>query len=89
MYSGTVLFITSIGVILTNLIKDEVSRELDPLAREMKAGEKEQVEMEKTLHKILIKLEKLEKKPSPKRDSDHGLSSPWVYFERVLRKESV
>lgn len=61
MYTGTVLFITFTGVILTILMKDEVSRELDPIEKEMKAGEKDKIEIEKTLNKILERISQLEK----------------------------
>lgn len=61
MYTGTVLFISFTGLILTLLMRDEVGRELSPLEREIKAGEKEQIRMEKTLNKILERLDQLKK----------------------------
>jgi voltage-gated potassium channel len=62
MYTGAVLFVTFTGVILTMLMKEEVSREMDPLEKEVKAGEKEQLLIHKTLHQILIRLENIENK---------------------------
>lgn len=62
MYTGTVLFISFTGLILTFLMRDEVDRELGPLERGIKAGEKEQIEIEYLLHQILDRLHQLEKK---------------------------
>ncbi len=62
MYTGTVLFISFTGLILTLLMRDEVDRELGPLEREIKAGEKEQIEIEYLLHQILDRIHRLEKK---------------------------
>jgi|JI10StandDraft_1071094.scaffolds.fasta_scaffold431249_2 voltage-gated potassium channel len=62
MYTGTVLFITFTGVVLTILMKDEVSRGIDPLEKEVKAGEKEQIEIQHLLHQILDRLQEPEKK---------------------------
>lgn len=60
MYSGTVLFITFTGLILTLLMRDEVSRELNPLERGFKAGEKEQLETHLLLNQILKRLQQIE-----------------------------
>lgn len=62
MYTGAVLFVTFTGVIITVLMEKQVEEELNPLEREIKAGEKEQVQIEKSLKKILERLEKLEKR---------------------------
>lgn len=72
MYTGTVLFITFTGVILTMLTKEEVERELNPIEKEFKQNERDQVQIQKTLNKILERLEHLEK-GSKKSDQDHIL----------------
>ncbi len=61
MYTGAVLFVTFTGVILTVLMEEQVEGELNPMQREIKATEKEQVQIEKILRKILERLDKLEK----------------------------
>jgi voltage-gated potassium channel len=61
MYAGAVLFVTFTGVILTVLMTEQVEDELSPLEKEIKAGEKGQVEIEKSLKKIIERLDKLEK----------------------------
>ena len=72
MYTGTVLFITFTGVILTMLTKEEVERELNPIEREFKQSERDQAQIQKTLNKILDRLEHLEK-GTKKSDQDHIL----------------
>ncbi len=61
MYTGAVLFVTFTGVILTVLMSEQVEDELNPLEMEIKAGEKSQVEIEKSLKRIIERLDKLEK----------------------------
>ncbi len=61
MYTGAVLFVTFTGVILTVLMEEQVEGELNPMQREIKATEKEQVQIEKILRKILERLDNLEK----------------------------
>lgn len=63
MYTGTVLFISFTGVLLTHLMKEEVEEEIAPLEKEMRLEEKEQIQIGKTLHEILKRLDRLEKKP--------------------------
>lgn len=61
MYTGAVLFVTFTGVILTILMKEEVDRELKPFEKEFLEDEKENIQTQKMLQKILAKLEQLEK----------------------------
>ena len=61
MYAGSVMFITFTGAILTILMREEVSKELDPIEREVREGEREQVRIEQTLEKILVRIENIEK----------------------------
>lgn len=49
MYTGTVLFITFTGVIMTVIMKEEVERELNPLEHDM----------ERTLREIRARLDRL------------------------------
>jgi voltage-gated potassium channel len=63
MYTGTVLFISFTGVLLTILMEREVEEGIAPLEKEMKLEEKEQVQIIKTLQEILKRLERIEKKP--------------------------
>ncbi len=62
MYTGTVLFISFTGVLLTTLMKDEVEEEMKPLMKELDEGEKEQQHIEKILVEINKRLENLEGK---------------------------
>jgi len=62
MYTGAVLFVTFTGVILTVLMREEVSRELDPIEREFRVSEKEHVETHLALVKIIQRLDQIEKK---------------------------
>lgn len=62
MYTGSVLFISFTGVLLSALLKEEVEGEIAPLKKEMLAEEKEQVQIEKALEEISKRLERLEKK---------------------------
>lgn len=52
MYTGTVLFISFTGVLLSTLLREEVEEEMAPLKKELRAEERE----------ILERLKKLEKK---------------------------
>ena len=62
MYTGTVLFVSFTGVLLTVLMRREVEQEIAPLEKEMRMEEKEQAHIEKILREILKRLERLEKK---------------------------
>ena len=62
MYSGTVLFITFTGILVTLWMKEEVAAEIRPLEKEMLEDEKETLRMEKKLDHILERLDRLEKK---------------------------
>lgn len=62
MYTGTVLFISFTGVLLTTLMKEEVEEKMAPLKRDIRLEEKEQVRIEKTLQDIVRRLDRLEKK---------------------------
>lgn len=62
MYTGTVLFISFTGVLMTILMKEEVEEEIAPLKKEMRQEEKSQVKTETLLKEILDRLERLEKR---------------------------
>lgn len=62
MYSGTVLFVTFTGVILTFLMKEQVEKEIIPLEKEVKKEEMKQVEIEQLLKEIKEQLHRLEQK---------------------------
>lgn len=61
MYTGTVLFISFTGVLLTILMREEVEEEMKPLIHEFDEGEKEQQRIEKMLSEILKRLDAIEK----------------------------
>lgn len=62
MYTGTVLFISFTGVILSFLMQEEVEKEMSPIEKEIRAEEKEQKRMEQLLVEIRNRLDRLEKK---------------------------
>lgn len=62
MYSGTVLFITFTGMLVTHWLSQEVERELTPLEREILKEVREQARIEHTLRRIEGRLDQLEKK---------------------------
>lgn len=64
MYTGTVLFVTFTGVIMTFLMKEEVERELGPIEKEVKEEEREQSQILRELKEIRTRLNHLEKKGS-------------------------
>ncbi len=61
MYSGTVLFISFTGVLLSELLKEEVEEEIVPLEREMRLEERSQAKIESLLEVILARLERIER----------------------------
>ena len=62
MYSGTVLFVTFTGIILTFLMKEEVEKEIMPLEQEVRKEEKEQRQIEQLLREIKEQLNQLQKR---------------------------
>jgi voltage-gated potassium channel len=62
MYTGTVLFVSFTGIIVTFLLQEEVEKEVGPMKKEMRAEGKEQVHLEKILLDIRDRLDRLEKK---------------------------
>jgi voltage-gated potassium channel len=62
MYSGTILFITFTGILVSIWTREEVEKELGPLEKEVREEEKEQGRIEKKLNEILKRLERLEKR---------------------------
>lgn len=62
MYTGTVLFISFTGMLVTHWLREEVEKELTPLEKEMLQELKAQVQIEKSLRRIEERLERLEKK---------------------------
>lgn len=61
MYSGTVLFISFTGVLVSVWTEEEVEREIKPLEKEIEAGEKETERLERLLLDIRKRLDRLEK----------------------------
>ncbi len=61
MYTGAVLFITFTGVLLMNILKDEVEEEITPLKKEIHHEELSQIKSEIMLKKILERLDRIEK----------------------------
>ena len=62
MYTGTVLFVSFTGVLLSTLLKEEVEEGIAPLKKEIQQEEKDQDVLEQELKEIRHQLEKLEKK---------------------------
>lgn len=61
MYTGTVLFVTFTGMLVTYWLKEEVEREVIPIENEIIKEEQEQHHTRQMLELILRKVEKLEK----------------------------
>lgn len=61
MLSGTALFISFTGVLVSYLIKEEVEEELEPLENEIEEEEEIQLEIEKKLDDIINRLDRIEK----------------------------
>lgn len=62
MYTGTALFISFTGILVTGLLKDEVEEEMAPLKEEIQQEEREQKHLESMLRDILARLDQLEKR---------------------------
>lgn len=62
MYTGTVLFISFTGMLVTHWLRQEVEKELTPLEREMIEELRAQKQIEADLRRIEARLERLEKK---------------------------
>ena len=62
MYTGTTLFVTFTGLLVTRWLSEEVERELTPLEKEILKEVREQFRIEETLQRIEDRLEQLEKK---------------------------
>ena len=62
MYLGPVLFNLFTGTLLQFLFKEEIRKELTPLEKEVHQEEVEQNQIEKTLHEIKARLDRLEEK---------------------------
>jgi voltage-gated potassium channel len=60
MYTGTVLFITFTGVLVSIWTKEEMEKEISPIEKEMRKEELEQANIERTLEEILRRLKQLE-----------------------------
>lgn len=60
MYTGTVLFISFTGVLMSTLLKDEVEEEIAPLQREIEEEEKSKVMIEEKLKEIAERLKRIE-----------------------------
>jgi voltage-gated potassium channel len=61
MYTGTVLFISFTGVLVSVWTETEVEREIKPLEKEIEAGEKETERLERLLLDIRKRLDRLDK----------------------------
>jgi len=62
MYTGTVLFVTFTGLLVTHWLSQEVERELTPLEKEILKEVREQFRIEEALERIEQRLDRLEKK---------------------------
>lgn len=62
MYTGTVLFISFTGMLVTHWLREEVEKELTPLEKEMLQELRAQVKIEHALRRIEERLDRLEKK---------------------------
>lgn len=62
MYSGTVLFISFTGILVSVWMQTEVEKEIRPLEKEIEEGEKETERLEVLLQDIQQRLRHLEKK---------------------------
>ncbi|MFO1519689.1 MAG: potassium channel family protein [bacterium] len=62
MYTGTVLFITFAGILVSVWMQEEVVKEITPLEREVRKEEREQTRIERKLDEILKRLDHLEKR---------------------------
>ncbi len=60
MYTGTVLFISFTGVLVSLWMREEVEREIFPLEKEIKEEERETIQVEKILHEIRDRLQRIE-----------------------------
>ncbi|MBF0492496.1 MAG: two pore domain potassium channel family protein [Deltaproteobacteria bacterium] len=60
MYTGTVLFISFTGLIVSGLMKEEVEEEMVPLQQEIQLEEEKQKKIEESLKEISERLERLE-----------------------------
>lgn len=62
MLSGTALFVSFTGVLVSYLIREEVEEELEPIEHEIEEEEKIQIGVEKKLDDIIARLDRIEKK---------------------------
>jgi len=62
MYTGTVMFVTFTGVLLSTLLKEEVEDEIKPLKNELHREEVQQKKFDDQLLQIVQRLENIEKK---------------------------
>jgi voltage-gated potassium channel len=61
MYTGTVLFISFIGILVSLWMQEEVEREIFPLEKEIKEEERETIQVEQLLLEIRDRLDRLER----------------------------
>lgn len=62
MYTGTVLFVSFIGILTSRWTHEKVEEDLRPLEKEVKKEENIQLQMEKKLEQVLKRIDKLEGK---------------------------
>lgn len=62
MYTGTVLFVSFIGILATRWTHEKVQEDLRPLAKEMQKEESIQIRLEKKMEQITQRIDKLEDK---------------------------
>ena len=62
MFSGTTLFVTFTGLLISHWTKEEVEQELGPLEKEIRREDHEQIKLNKKLEEVIERLDKLEKK---------------------------
>ncbi len=62
MYTGTVMFVSFIGILATRWMHEEVQEGLLPLEKEIRKEESHQAQVEKKLEQILKQIDKLNNK---------------------------
>jgi len=62
MYTGTVLFITFTGILVSFWTKKEFAVEIEPIGKEIQLEEKEQARIEERLDEILARIKGLEER---------------------------
>lgn len=61
MYTGTVMFVSFIGILATRWMHEEVQKGLLPIEKEVLKEESQQIKIQKTMDEIIKRLDRLEK----------------------------